>query len=181
MALVSATPAVRSHAVPELSSPTTRVHASYLAAVAEYQAEGGYPDFDDLSIDAPEAFALYVEQLRADPRAYYQPTLPPITLLWWVDAEEYLGRISIWHRLSSSLVGTGHVGYDVRPSARRLGHATAMLAAALPVMGRLGIDPAVVTARSANVASRKVIEANSGLLVNQREGRLHFHIPTRSR
>ena len=87
MTHVSATPAVRSHAVPELSSPTTLVHASYLAAVAEYQAEGGYPDFDGLRIDAPEAFALYVEQLRADPRAYCQPALPPMTLLWWIDAD----------------------------------------------------------------------------------------------
>ena len=56
-----------------------------------------------------------------------------------------------------------------------------MLAAALPVMGRLGVDPAVVTARSANVASRKVIEANGGLLVEQRGDRLHFHVHTRSR
>lgn len=113
--------------MPELSSPTTRVHTYYLAAIAEYRAEGGYPDFDNLRIEVPNAFALYVEQLRADPRAYCRPTL-----LWWIDADEYLGRTSIWHRLSGNLVDTGHVGYDVRPSARRLGHATAMLAASLP-------------------------------------------------
>lgn len=42
-----------------------------------------------------------------------------MTLLWWIDVDEHLGRISIWHRLIGDLVDTGHVGYDVRPSARR--------------------------------------------------------------
>lgn len=58
--------AVRSHAVLELSSPTTRAHISCLAAIAKYQAEGGYPDSDDLRIETPGAFALYA---AADPRA----------------------------------------------------------------------------------------------------------------
>jgi predicted acetyltransferase len=72
----------------------------------------------------------------------------------------------------------GHIGYDVRPSARRRGHATAMLRAALPVARGLGIESALVTCDEDNVASRKVIEANGGVFEDQRGDKLRFWIPT---
>ncbi len=75
-----------------------------------------------------------------------------MTLLWWIDGRTYLGRISIWHELTADLADSGHIGYDIRPSARRRGHATAMLGAALPVAGGLGINPA---AMSAGIAQRR--------------------------
>ncbi|MGH3517369.1 MAG: hypothetical protein ACRDQ7_08125 [Haloechinothrix sp.] len=53
--------------MPVLVRPTTRVHESYQAAVAEYQAEGGYPDFDGLDVTTSAAFARHVERLRRDP------------------------------------------------------------------------------------------------------------------
>ena len=112
-----------------------------------------------------EGFAAYVDTVVRDREedAPRRPTWVPCTTLWWVDGSTYLGRIAIRHRLTPSLreVG-GHIGYDVRRSARRQGHATAMLAAALPVAAALGIDPALVTCDDTNVASRKVIEHNGG-------------------
>ena len=72
------------------------------------------------------------------------------------------------HRLNDSLeVVGGHVGYTVRPSARSLGHATAMLGAVLPLARVRGIDPALLTCGVANVASRRVIEANGGVWVER--------------
>jgi predicted acetyltransferase len=76
------------------------------------------------------------------------------------------------------LEGGGHIGYDVRPSARRRGHATAMLCAALPLARGLGIESALVTCDVTNVASRKVIEAAGGILEDQRGGKLRFWLPT---
>jgi predicted acetyltransferase len=59
---------------------------------------------------------------------------------------EHLGRIAIRHRLTPRLREfRGHIGYEVRPSVRRRGHASAMLAAVLPVAGALGIDPVLIT------------------------------------
>jgi predicted acetyltransferase len=91
----------------------------------------------------------------------------------------YLGRISVRHRLTPALweIG-GHIGYDVRPSARRRGHATAMLRLALPVAHRLGIDPALITCDSANVASRRVIERNGGVFEDERRGTLRYWVRT---
>lgn len=46
--------------MPVLNPPPTGVHASYLEAIGEYQAEGGYPAFDGLDVREPETFAAYV-------------------------------------------------------------------------------------------------------------------------
>jgi predicted acetyltransferase len=103
----------------------------------------------------------------------------PATALWWTEGAEYLGRLAIRHRLTPRLLTIGgHIGYDVRPTARRRGHATAMLAAALPMAHELGIDLALVTCDVANIASRKVIEANGGVLEDERDGKLRFWVPT---
>ena len=93
----------------------------------------------------------------------------PATTYWWTDGDTYLGRINIRHRLNDYLreVG-GHIGYDIRPTARRQGHATAMLAAALPRAAGLGIEKALITCDADNTASRKVIETNGGVFEDQR-------------
>ena len=103
----------------------------------------------------------------------------PLTTLWWLDGDEYLGRLAIRHRLTPRLTDLGgHIGYDVRPSARRRGHATAMLAAALPLARALGIGPALVTCDESDMGSRLVIEANGGVLEDKRGTELRFWVPT---
>lgn len=83
------------------------------------------------------------------------------------------------HRLTAVLLEIGgHVGHDVRPSARRRGHATEMLRQALAVARELGIDPALVTRDVDNVGSRTVIERNGGVFEDQRHGKLRYWVPT---
>ncbi len=105
----------------------------------------------------------------------------PETRLWWVDGGVFLGSLRIRHRLTEALrMDGGHIGYSVRPSARRRGHATAMLAAALPRAARLGIDPALITCNLSNDASRRVIETNGGALFDADDTMLRFWVPTNS-
>ncbi|TSB21636.1 GNAT family N-acetyltransferase [Streptomyces benahoarensis] len=72
----------------------------------------------------------------------------------------------------------GHIGYDVRPTARRRGHATAMLRAALPRARVLGLDRVLITCDATNTASRKVIEACGGLFEDRRGVKLRFWVTT---
>jgi predicted acetyltransferase len=176
--------------MPELVPPTPDVRASFLAAMVEFQAEGrGSPD--DLSMVGdeirqyaakwadPERFAEYVRMLRDDAReeATRPPGYVPCTNLWWISGPEYLGRLAIRHRLTPSLLEVGgHIGYDVRPTARRRGHATAMLAAALPVAYRLGIERVLITCNVENVGSRRVIEANGGVLEDVRGDKRRYWV-----
>jgi predicted acetyltransferase len=71
----------------------------------------------------------------------------------------FLGHPSVRHQLTPELRRGKNIGYDVRPSARWLGHATAMLRAALPVAAALGIERVLPTCDAANVASRRVIKS----------------------
>ena len=175
-----------------LSLPVTDVHGSFLSAIEELRAEGrGRPE-DNTMIghdirqwsgrwDSPEGFSAYVFGLRA--QSVEDTPRPegwvPDTTWWWLDGPEFLGRIALRHRLNEYLRTLGgHIGYDVRPSARRRGHATAMLAAALPRAHAMGIDPVLVTCDVDNVASRRVIEANGGVLENELQGKLRFWVPT---
>jgi predicted acetyltransferase len=178
--------------MPELVEPTVAVRASFLAAMQEFADEGRAGDHTMVGGDlaewsahwaSAEGFARYVAGVVRDREedAPRRPGWVPCTTLWWVDGPAYLGRIAIRHRLTPGLreVG-GHIGYDVRRSARRQGHATAMLAAALPVAAALGIDPVLVTCDDTNVGSRRVIEANGGRLEDQRGVKLRYWVPTGS-
>jgi predicted acetyltransferase len=162
--------------------------------MAQFQAEGrGAPDDHSMVGDEirkwsgrwadPAVFGEYTAWLRAD--ALEDSPRPdgwvPCTNLWWTAGDEYLGRLAIRHRLTPWLLEQGgHIGYDVRPTARRLGHATAMLAAALPIARALGIDRVLVTCDADNVASKRTIEKNGGVFEDQRGIKLRYWIPTGS-
>jgi predicted acetyltransferase len=188
---MSATPA-------GFARPDVRFHASFLAALSEYHAEGRHLDFDPEPLEDPEEFARYCEAVTmgverpGEPDFYlaelYGTPVPgewvdgyvPQTVLWWAAGDAYLGRLSIRHRLTPHLLHHGgHIGFEVRPTARRQGHATAMLAAALPLAAGLGIDPARIDCDVGNIGSRRVIEKNGGVLDEERDGSRFFWVPTR--
>ncbi|WP_432543969.1 GNAT family N-acetyltransferase [Kineococcus sp. SYSU DK002] len=163
-----------------LTNPRVGVAASLRAAAAEPGWEeksiyAGAADRDD------DAFTAWVDELIDDARdgSPRPDGFVPSTNLWWVQGDQYLGRVQIRHRLTPFLRDFGgHIGYYVVPRARRRGHATAILAAALPVAAALGIECALVTCDVDNTASRKTIEANGGLFQDQRGPMLRYWVPT---
>nr|WP_319464069.1 GNAT family N-acetyltransferase [Micromonospora sp. RTP1Z1] len=66
----------------------------------------------------------------------------------------------------------GHIGYGVRPSARRRGVATFALGVALSEAARRGIDPVLVTCDDDNTASARIIERHGGVLEDVRDTEL---------
>ena len=174
--------------MPALVTPDVRLKGSFLSAMAEFAAEGRSGDGSWIGSalecwtgrwDSDDGFAAYVAEKVAERDGVVDPDWVRCTNLWWVVEEEYVGRMSIRHELNEWLseVG-GHIGYDVRRSRRREGHATAMLAAALEVARELGIDRALLTCDDDNVASRIVIERNGGVLEDARRGKLRYWVPT---
>lgn len=175
--------------MPALILPTARLGASYAEAVNEFIAEGrGGPDDGSLLSDLlretghPDGTEQWTERvldferrLATDPPAWFVPS----TTYWWTEGDTFLGRINLRHHLNERLseIG-GHIGYDVRPTARRRGHATAMLAAVLPYAAAGGIEKALVTCDVENTASRMVIENNGGVLEDERGGKLRYRVPT---
>jgi predicted acetyltransferase len=178
--------------MPELIAPTTTLQTSYLQGWAEFAAEGrGLPD-DHSALgyeaerfaaawDSTTGFAAFVDfltesGLEETPRA---DDWVPQTTFWYVDADRYLGSIRVRHRLTPGLLEEGgHIGYDVRPTARLQGHATAMLAAALDYARSLGLDRVLLTCDEHNVGSRRVIEANGGMYEDSRAGNRRYWVAT---
>ena len=84
------------------------------------------------------------------------------------ESDEIIGIISIRLYLNDFLREQGgHIGYSIRPSARRRGHATNMLRAALEFLAPLGITDVLLTCAKDNVASAKVIQNCGGVLENE--------------
>lgn len=74
-----------------------------------------------------------------------------------------LGVVRSRHRLLPSLeLEGGHIGYDIRPSARRQGHGTAILALALGRARALGLRGVLLTCDEDNLGSVRIIEDNGG-------------------
>jgi predicted acetyltransferase len=167
--------------MPRLVLPCLSVAPSVRAAARKYGDDAKDAYRDGVAVLADEDLGDYVEELLADTRERAPRPVGdvPSTHLWWVDGDEFLGRIQVRHRLTPFLRESGgHVGYHVVASERRRGHATAMLAATLPVAAELGIDCLLITCDVANIGSRKVIEANAGLFHDQRAEKLRFWVPT---
>lgn len=183
----------------ELATPDLRYQRSFLAAADEFLAAGedrhagipgirpdrfqGGPTYTRADLEDPGAFARYARWLadQKEPDAPRLEGIVPSTELWMVAEGEFVGSIGLRHELNELLLTWGgHVGYSVRPSARRRGHATRALAMMLPVAAQLGIDPVLVTCDTDNVASRRTIERNGGVYEDTREGKLRYWVPTRA-
>lgn len=180
-----------------LVDPDPRYQRSFLDAADEFVAEGnahyagivtiepgnGYAgvEFTREGLEDPAEFARFTSYLLADrlPGTPRPESFVPCTVLWIVEGETYVGRISLRHRLNDALyVWGGHIGYGVRPSARGRGAATAALAQMLPIAAQLGIDLALVTCDVDNEPSRRTIERNGGVYEDTRAGKRRYWVPT---
>lgn len=156
-----------------LTVPDVRFRESFLEAMREFQAIGEDDELpapiETIAADFP-AFVERILHFAANPVATFVPQSP----FWITLGDAYVGRLDIRHHLNENLLAFGgHIGYDIRPSMRRRGFGTRALELGLVEARKLGIERALVTTSEHNIASRKIIEANGGVLENM--------IPTRFR
>ena len=162
----------------ELITPTTRLRDSWLDArtewgVGAHQDGSGLRSTDD--VDTVAGFAAWVEWLsqQADESIPLPPDRVHATYWWIVEDNVYLGAISLRHRLNDFLARAGgHIGYGVRPSARRRGVATWAMGAVLAQARTHGLDRVLVTCDDANIPSARTIERHGGVLEDVRDTEL---------
>jgi predicted acetyltransferase len=157
-----------------LAPPAVRYARSYLAAMREGFYRGVQPPLPEARIRAIEAdFERYIAGIAEQtgtitlPNGEVVPKVP-FTVLWLVEGDEFIGEVSIRHRLNAWLLQEGgNIGYGIRPSRQRRGYGRLILALALEECRRLGLERVLVTALAANRGSVRIIEANGGRLENQ--------------
>ncbi|MFT4083894.1 MAG: GNAT family N-acetyltransferase [Nocardioides sp.] len=157
-----------------LVAPTTDRYPEWAEMVAEFEPGQMHGSgLVEARCDAPSAAELERLVRRfaryADPAATLPSGKVHCDYRWIADAG-LIGFIAIRHTLNDFLLDVGgHIGYSVRPSRRRQGHATRALALALDRAGELGLSRVLVTCDVDNAASAAVIEANGGLLEDVRD------------
>ncbi len=141
--------------------PTVHDIAEIEAFKAEFAADGSSMDGTGILFRASaEEWLAYIDQMEKD-----TPDSIPCLQYGLFDGENLLGLVQIRLRLMGYLVEFGgHVGYCVRPSARRKGHARDMLRRALAICREKGLDRVLVTCLEANLGSARTIESCGGLL-----------------
>lgn len=91
----------------------------------------------------------------------------PQTTYGIFDNGKLIGGFNLRYELKGMLLNYGgNIGYLIRPSARNKGYGTLMLKLALEKAKESGLKKVLVSCRTENVASSKVILNNNGLYEN---------------
>jgi predicted acetyltransferase len=155
--------------MPELIAPAVRLHAAWLDAHAEWGPglhEDGFGLHARDEVASPAGFAAWVERLTAQSDATRPADAGRVhcTYRWIVEDGQVLGAIALRHESSDFVRRAGHIGYGIRPSARRRGLATWALGRMLSEARSLGLDRVLLVCAAANVASARTIEHHGGVL-----------------
>jgi predicted acetyltransferase len=184
--------------VTALARPDVRLHETWAAAMSEHHPEGLHVNGSGLWM-LPEAeqwdltergCRRLVDVLLAaagDPEDAGDHGRVPCEFYWVTDGapelpeqpEQVVGFLALRTRLNAWLFDEGgHIGYSVRPSRRREGHASRALGLAVRRAAALGIERALVTCDEDNLASALTIERNGGVYEDTRNGKRRYWIDT---
>lgn len=147
----------------KLIKPALMFYKSYLEAINE--SKGLFPYATD-SFFNPINEDLFVAMDNYEKGINLPSGYVPATFLWLIDKDEFIGVVNIRHHLTSSLLNFGgNIGYAIRHSKWNQGYGTFMLNEALKYCkNTLHLDKVMLTCHNENIASKKVIEKNGGIL-----------------
>jgi len=150
--------------MPDLVAPTTRLHSAWLDAHAEWGPglhEDGFGLAPTDEVDSPTGFAAWVARL-ADQS-------DQATCRWIVEGDQVLGGIALRHEFNDYVQWAGHVGFGIRPTARRRGLGAWALGQMIDEARVLDMDRVLVVCATRNVASARTIERCGGVFEEVRD------------
>lgn len=149
-----------------LVRPNARYKASFIEGLKEFHRESRNLRYDvsELELD----FETFVKSIREREKLEEANGLVPESVFWLIDDGEYIGRISVRHRLNEYLYSFGgHIGYEIRPARRKQGFGRNILRLGLLEAKNMGLDKVLLICSRGNIGSVKIIEANGGILENE--------------
>lgn len=148
---------------------TPDMEREYFDYMAEWKSAG--KEIVPMSSDHKElSFAEYLASLRNFETEESCPKnfVPGTTWFYVNDEGRILGAVNLRHRLNDYLLRVGgHIGYGVRPSERRKGHASQILSLTLEKARELGLSRVLITCNKENTGSARTILKNGGVLENE--------------
>lgn len=148
-----------------LLTPTTDLQEEYLDFYNEWKDSGETMIPWVITKDPSNFPAMVQELLDAHNGINLPDSWVPDSTYWLVtDHNRIVGAVNIRHSLTEHLFNAGgHIGYGIRPSERRKGYATKLLALSLEKAKQLNITKALIVCDEVNTASEKTILHNGGL------------------
>lgn len=164
--------------MPQLVVPIMQMETAWREGHEEWgpgshEDEFGLLPTDD--VDSHAGFAHWLARLaeEANPEALLAIGRVHCTYRWIVDRDQLVGGIALRHELNDFLIRAGgHIGYGIRPSARRRGLATWALGQMLTQAKTRSLDQVLIVCDVNNVASAKVIEHHGGAMEDVRQTEL---------
>jgi len=153
----------------ELIHPTELFRDSYRDLVADFTNSGepfvpfvlGFENHD---------FDAFLHRLDSCARGIGVPGSFVAHSTFWLVADRatVVGVSNIRHSLTAALRREGgHIGFGIRPGARRRGLGTTILKLSLDQAQDLGLNRALLTCAKTNVGSARTIVQNGGLLESE--------------
>lgn len=149
--------------MPRLVGPAISLHESWVEAKEEWP--DGHHDGSGIRpgdrFETTEDFEAWIKRLTmpADPAMLFDGVQVTASRFWIVEHDTYLGAIELRHVLTPFMLeAVGHIGYNVRPSARGRGIASWALKATLPHARSMGLTQVLLTCDEQNLPSARTIE-----------------------
>ncbi|WP_207797265.1 GNAT family N-acetyltransferase [Arthrobacter glacialis] len=153
----------------KLADPAVTFHRSWVEAKGEWP--DGHQDGSGIRpgdrFETTKDFEAWIKRLTmpADPAMLFSGVQVNTSRFWIVEHETYLGAIELRHVLTPIMLeAVGHIGYNIRPTARGRGIATWALKAILPHARSMGLTRVLLTCDEQNLPSARTIEKNGGVL-----------------
>ncbi|MCU6480242.1 GNAT family N-acetyltransferase [Arthrobacter sp. A2-55] len=157
----------------KLADPAATFHKSWIEAKTEWP--DGHQDGSGIRLgdrfETTEEFEAWIERLTMpeDPAMLFSGVQVDTSRFWIVEHETYLGAIELRHVLTPFMLeAVGHIGYNIRPTARGRGIASWALKAILPHARSIGLTRVLLTCDEQNLPSARTIENNGGVLEDVR-------------
>ncbi|GAA0585219.1 GNAT family N-acetyltransferase [Paractinoplanes ferrugineus] len=152
--------------MPDLVAPTLRLELAWREAHAEWgpgRHEDGFGLRPSDDVDTPAGFRSWVDRLTFDEDTTQEHDNGHVHR-WMVEDGRVLGGIVLRWELDGTPPPLGHIGFGVRPSARRRGVAGWALRHMLDEARRAGLSRVMLMCTTANEPSARTIERGGGVL-----------------
>lgn len=159
--------------MPELVAPTERLRIPWLEAHAEWGPglhEDGFGLGPSDELESPEGFAAWLAAMAARSDPSTTEVGGHRCAYWWiVEGGHVVGGAALRQSEDDYVAWAGHVGFGIRPSARRRGLARWALGRVLVEARAFGLPRVLAVCAVDNTASARTIERCGGVFEGVRD------------
>ncbi len=148
----------------ELVKPTAEMEKMILEFISEFKQHNEHTINGCCGLTRYENYSDWLSYIENVEKGLIVDRIPSSTLVAVDKEKSVIGIIDIRHYLNDEHFYSGHIGYSVRPDKRNKGYGEEILRLGLEKSKELNIDKLLLTCKTDNISSQRIIERNNGIL-----------------